>query len=99
MVEMVLFEKKTKVATAEKYNVTPISVRNWVKRYVSECKSGLDAGSSRPHMSPRAMPSEKCEEIITMRKEGKMAVDHIVRESNIPQRTVSRHLIEAKLSR
>ena len=37
--------------------------------------------------------------IITMRKERKMTDDHIARKLNIPQRTVSRHLTQAKLFR
>ena len=99
MVEMVLIEKETKVAAAEKYNVTPATVRKWVRRYVSEGESGLEDRSSRPHKSPRATPPEQVQEIITMRKEGKLTGDHIARELNMHQRTVSRHLIRAKLSR
>ena len=34
-----------------------------------------------------------------MRKEGKLTGDHIARKLNMHQRTVSRHLIRAKLSR
>ena len=98
MVEMVLIDKKTKVASAEKFNVTPATVRKWVKRYVSEGESGLDDRSSRPHSSPRATPLEKVEEIVTMRKEGKLTGDHIARKLKIHQRTVSRHLIRANLS-
>ena len=64
-----------------------------------EGESGLEDRSSRPHNSPRATPSEKVQEIITMRKEGKMTGDNIARVLNMPQRTVSRHLIRAELSR
>ena len=42
---------------------------------------------------------EKVEEIITMRKEGKLTGDHIAHKLKMNQRTVSRHLIRAKLSR
>ena len=45
------------------------------------------------------MPAENFEEIITNRKEGKLTGDHIARKLNMLQRTVSRHLIRAKLSR
>ena len=99
MVEMVLIEKKTKFAVAEKFNVTPATVRKWVKRYASEGESGLDDRSSRPNNSPRATPIEKVEEIIAMRKEGKLTGDHIARKLNMHRRTVSRHLNRAKLSR
>ena len=69
MVEMVLIEKKTKFAAAEKFNVTPATVRKWVKMYVSEGEAGLDDRSSCPHNRPRAVPIEKVEEIIAIRKE------------------------------
>ena len=68
MVEMVLINKKTKVAAAEKFNATHATVKKWVRRYVSESESGLEDRSSRPHNSPRATPVEKVQEIITMRK-------------------------------
>ena len=99
MVEMVLIEKKTMVAVAEKFNFTPATVRKWGGRYVSESESGLDDRSSRPHNSPRATPIEKVEEIIAMRTEGKLTGDHIARKLNMHQRMVSRHLIRAKLYR
>ena len=95
---MVLIKKKTKVAAAEKVNVTHATVRRWVKRYVPDGESGLEDRSSRSHNISRAMPPEKVEEIITMRKEGKLTGDHIARELKIHQRTVSRHLIRGKLS-
>ena len=68
MVELVLIDKKTKIAAAERFIVTPATVRKWGRRYVSEGESGLEDRSSRPHNSPIATPPEKVEEIITMRK-------------------------------
>ena len=68
MVEMVLIEKKTKVAAAEKFNDTPATVRKCVKRFKEEGKSSLDDRSSRPHNNPRATFVEKVQEIITLRK-------------------------------
>ena len=68
MVEMVLIEKKTKVAAAEKFNFTPATVRKWVKRLKEEGESGIEDRSLRPHNSPKATPVEKVKEIITMRK-------------------------------
>ena len=58
-----------------------------------EGESGLEDRSSRPHISPRAMPIEKDEEIITMRKEGKLTGDHIARKLKMHQRTVGFYLI------
>ena len=95
---MVLINEKTKVAAAEKLNVIPAIVRKWVKRYLSEGESGLEDCSSRPFDSPRVTPPEKVEEIITIRKEEKLPSDHIARKLKMHQRTVSRHLIRAKLS-
>lgn len=99
MVEMVSIDKETKVAAAMKYNVTPEPLRKWVRRYVSEGESGLEDRFSRPHNSPRATPPEKVQEIVTVRKKEKLTADHIVRESKMHQRTVSRQLIRPKLSR
>ena len=47
------------------------------------------------HSSPRATPPEKVEEIITMRKEGKLTGYHIAIKFKMHQRTVSCHLIRA----
>ena len=55
--------------------------------------------SSRPHSSLRAIPPEKVQEIITMRKERKLTGDHIARKLKLHQRTFIRHLIRAKLAR
>ena len=99
MVEMVLTDKTTKVAAAEKFDVTPATLKKWGRRYVSEGESDLEDRSYRPHNSPRATPPEKVEEIITMRKEEKLTGDHIARKLKMHQRTVSRHLIRAELSR
>ena len=44
-----LIEKKTKVAAAEKFNVTPATVRKCVRRYVSEGESSVHDRSSRMH--------------------------------------------------
>ena len=93
MTEMVLISMKTKVAAAMKFNITPATVRKWVKSYVSEGESGLDDRSSRPYNSPRAMPAENFEAIITMRKERKLTGDHIARKLKMHQRTISRYLI------
>ena len=81
---------------AEKFNVTPATVKKWGSRFVYEGESGLEDRSSRPHNSPRATPVKKVLEIITMRKEGKQTGDHIARKLKMHQRTVSRHLIRAK---
>ena len=92
MVEKVLIEKKTKVAAAEKFNVTPATLRKWIKRFEGKGESGLEERSPRPHNNPRATPVEKVQEIITMWKEGKLIGEHIARKLNIRQRSVSRHL-------
>ena len=95
---MDLINEKTKVAAAEKFNVTPAIVRKWVRRYSSEGETGLEDHSSGKHNSPRVTAPEKVEEIITIRKERKLTNDHIARKLKIHQRTVSLHLIRAKLS-
>ena len=46
----------TKIASSKIFNVTPATVRKWVRRYVSEGESGLEDRSSRPDNSPRATP-------------------------------------------
>ena len=99
MVDAVLIDKLTKVEAARKFNVTPSIVRKWVKRYLAEGESGLEDRSSRPHNSPRATPPEKVAEIVTLRQEGKLTGDQIARKMNMHQRTVSRVLIRANLSR
>lgn len=70
----------------------------WVFRYVSEGESVLEDRSCRRHKGPRATPPEQVEEIIRVRKSGKLTADHIARKLNLHYRTVSRHLVCAKLS-
>ena len=99
MLDSVLIAGLTKVEASKKYNVTPQTVMKWVARYKEEGESGLDDRSSRPHSCPRSTPAEKVAEIIKLRKREKLTGDHISRKRNIPQKTVSRVLVRAKLSR
>ena len=98
MIEMVLVNKKTNVAAAEKFNVAPATVRKSINSYISEGASGFEDRSSRTHNGPMAMPADHVEKIITISKEEKLTGDHIARKLNRHQRTVSRHIIQAKLS-
>lgn len=88
----------TKVASSKRIKVTSATVRNWVKRYFSEGESGLEDRSARRHKVRRAIQTEQVEEIIRVRKIGKLTGDHIAGKTNVHQRTVSRHLVCAKLS-
>lgn len=88
-----------KIASTKIVNVNPATVHKWVRRYVSERRSGLKDRFSRPQDSLRATPLEQVEEIIRLRKNGKLTGDHIDRKLNLLLRTVSRHLVCAKLSR
>ena len=72
---MGLIVKKTKFEAAMKFNVTPATGRKWIKRCLSDGELGLENRFSRPHKTPRATPEEKVQEIITMRKEGKLTGD------------------------
>ena len=67
--------------------------------YKEEGESGLEDRSSRLDSSPRSTPADKLAEIITLRKEEKLTGDHIFRKLKIPQKTVSRVLVRANLSR
>ena len=82
-----------------KFRVHTQTVRKSVKRIRKEGESGLEDCSFRQHTHPYATPPVKVAEIITLRKERKLTSDHIARKLNIPHRTVSRHLIQAELSR
>lgn len=84
---MSLIDKKTKVSAAEKFNVTLVTLRKWVRRHESVGESGLNDRSSRPHNNPNDTPPEKVAEIITLRKEGKLTGDHKGRKLSITQRT------------
>ena len=99
MGDCVLVKKMKQYEVAAKFNVHTLTERKWGKCFKEEGESGLEDRSSRPHTHPNAIPPEKVKEIITMSKKGKSIGDHMARELNIPQKTVSRHLIEAQLSR
>ncbi len=99
MVESVLIDGLKQVEAAAKYNVTPQIVRKWIKRYKSEGEAGLQDRSSRPHNSPNAISPERVSEIVDLRVEGKLTGDHIARKLGMHQRTVSRVLVRAGVSR
>ena len=79
--------------------MTTQTVKKWVVRYKEEGESGLEDRSSRPHCSPGSTAADKVAEKITQKKKEKLTGDHISRKLKIPQKTVSRVLVQANLFR
>ena len=94
MVDCVLVKKMKQYVKEAMFNLHPRTVKKWLRRFKEEGESGVEDSSSCRFTHPNATPPEKVKEIITKRKEGKMTG-----EMSIPQRTVSRPLIEAQLFR
>jgi transposase InsO family protein len=79
-----------------------VSVRTaykWLARFRSEGVAGLRDRSSRPRRMPRATPSEWQAQVLSLRREHRMASPAIARQLRMPHSTVCRILGRAGISR
>jgi len=84
------------VAQAMGLSVT--TVRKWWRRYQAEGRAGLEDRSSRPHASPKAIPAERQQRIVTLRLDHKTG-RWIAQQTSVSVASVSRILRRARLSR
>ena len=84
---------------AEAAGVSVRTAYKWKARFRSEGISGLRDRSSRPRRMPRATPSDWQAQVISLRREHRMASPAISRQLRMPHSTVCRILGRAGVSR
>jgi transposase InsO family protein len=79
-----------------------VSVRTaykWLARFRSDGVAGLRDRSSRPRRMPRSTPSDWQDQVLSLRREHRMASPAISRQLRLPHSTVCRILARAGISR
>ena len=93
---MVLRETPRVIATA--LGVSQRTVAKWLARYRAEGEAGLADRSSRPHAMPSAIPADRVEQVIALRRQ-RITGKQIAKTIGLSPATVSRVLRKARLSR
>src|SRR5262245_39777812 len=98
MVHDVTQRHLTLAAAAVIHGVSVPTVRKWVSRYRAQRQPGLHDRSSRPTVSPRAIPAQTATMIVELRRR-RLTQARIARSLGVSGSTVSRVLGRAGLSR
>ena len=85
-------------AAARSLGVSRPTAYKWLRRFDAEGRAGLADRSSRPHQCPTQTPRRRVEVILKLRR-CRMSERQIAKRLRMPQRTVSRVLLRAGLSR
>ena len=98
LVQSVTAEGLTRKAAAAALRVSQKTAGKWVRRYLASGAGGLMDCSSRPHRSPRRLPEQLRDQVITLRR-GHMPGYQIALRTGTSSASVSRILRRARLSR
>ena len=98
LVQSVTAEGLTRKAAAAAFRVSQKTAGKWVRRYLASGAGGLMDCSSRPHRSPRRLPEQLRDQVITLRR-GHMPGYQIALRTGTSSASVSRILRRARLSR
>ena len=98
MARMVLATGCTLQAAAAEFKVSPKTAAKWVRRYQAQGAAGLRDLSSRPHHSPRQIPSALLERVLSLRRQHTPGYQ-IALQCGLSPSSVSRALRRARLSR
>jgi transposase InsO family protein len=98
LVQSVVAEGLTRKAAAAAFRVSQKTAGKWVRRYLAIGAGGLMDYSSRPHRSPRRLPEQLRDQVITLRR-GHMPGYQIALRTGTSSASVSRILRCAHLSR
>jgi transposase InsO family protein len=98
LVQSVTAEGLTRQAAAAAFRVSQKTAGKWVRRYLASGAGGLMDCSSRPHRSPRRLPEQLRDQVITLRR-GHMPGYQIALRTGTSSASVSRILRRARLSR
>lgn len=86
------------VAAAERFDVSTVTARKWLGRYLAQGKAGLADRSSRPLASPRSISSTQALTVVELRKK-RMTQARIATYLGLSSATVSRVLQRTGLSK
>ena len=98
LVKDILEGKLVRCAAAAAYGVSLPTARKWVGRYLAEGEAGLLDRSSRPGLSPRAIPAAQARAIVELRRR-RLIQARIAASVGVSKSTVGRVLARAGLSR
>lgn len=98
MARQVLATGCTLKSVAAEFKVSPKTAAKWVRRYQARGVAGLRDLSSRPHHSPRQIPSALLERVLSLRRQF-MPGYQIALRCGLSTASVSRTLRRARLSR
>jgi transposase InsO family protein len=98
LARFVVEQGATRNAAAAAFRVGAKTAGKWVSRYLASGIQGLLDRSSRPHRSPRRLPSSLAERVVELRR-GHMPGYEIARRTGMSPASVSRILRAARLSR
>ncbi len=98
LARMVIDEGLRINAAASRFSVSAKTAAKWLGRYRQWGAAGLADRSSRPHRSPRQIPSSLLERVVVLRR-GHRPGYEIARRTGLSPATVSRVLRRARLSR
>lgn len=99
MVALVLEERWSVEAVAERFQVDPKTVRKWCRRYQEDGQAGLKDRSSRPHRSPNQTSPERRDEVVELRRGRRWGADRIGHVISMPASTVQAVLRREGMSR
>lgn len=85
-------------AAARALGISRTTAYKWLRRFDTQGRMGLEDRTSRPQRSPRRTPIRRVEVILKLRR-CRMSERQIAKRLRMPQRTVSRILHRAGLSR
>jgi len=98
LVRDMIEQQLTPAVAGAKYGVSAPTARKWLGRFLAQGDAGLRDASSRPRVSPRAIPPERALVVVELRRR-RLTQAHIARSLGLSESTVSRVLRRAGLSR
>lgn len=99
MVALVIDEKWSIEATAERFQLDAKTVRKWRDRFLAEGVAGLQDRSSRPHRSPNRTLARRRKRVVHLRRKRRWGADRIAHETGLAPSTVQAILNAAGLGR
>jgi transposase InsO family protein len=99
MVALVVDEKWSIEATAERFQLDAKTVRKWRDRFLIEGAAGLQDRSSRPHRSPNKTRAALRKRVLHLRRKRRWGADRIAHVTRLAPSTVQRILNAAGLGR
>ena len=97
LVRDMIEQQLTPAAAGAEHGVSAPTARKWLGRFLVQGDAGLRDASSRPRVSPRAIPPERALVVVELRRR-RLTQAHIARSLGLSESTVSRVLRRAGLS-